>query len=133
MTNNNIKKPASFAALLRELWYFSIKQNCPACKKTPIFKKGFTLDVIEECPHCTYNMEGQDSADGPAVFLIFILGFTIIPLALWASTIFDIPLWGHAIFWTIVLTSMCAGLLRPIKACVIYLNYIYLNKDGDET
>jgi len=48
------------------------------------------------------DLSKEDSGDGLAVFIIFILGATVVPLALWAEARLEPPLWLHAIVWSVV-------------------------------
>ena len=57
----------------------------------------------------------MDSGDGPAVFLIFVLGFLVVPLAIWASNVVDLPLWLQGLFWGVVILGLTIGMLRPAK------------------
>lgn len=75
------------------------------------------------CSHCGLAFAKNDSADGPAVFLIFILGFLLVPLALLFETVFAPPLWLHAVLWGSIALAITIGLLRPIKALVIALQF----------
>lgn len=65
----------------------------------------------------------MDSGDGPAVFLIFILGFLVVPVAIWASNAVALPEWLQSAFWGIVILGLTVGMLRPAKALVLALNY----------
>lgn len=94
---------------------------CPRCGRGKLFK-GY-LDVAERCDVCGLDLSKVDSGDGPAVFLIFILGFLVVPVALWVSMTVDWPLWLHAIVWSIVVIGMTLGMLRPAKAIVVALQY----------
>jgi len=49
--------------------------TCPQCKSGKIFKPGLTMALKDHCDICGLDLSQNDSADGPAVFLIFILGF----------------------------------------------------------
>jgi len=105
--------------------------KCPKCKKGHIFKEGLTLELREHCPACNLDLSKNDSADGPAVFLIFILGFAIVPLALIADAFFEIPLWLHAIIWTTLILILTVGSLRPLKAYIIALQYKHRPRDWE--
>lgn len=65
----------------------------------------------------------MDSGDGPAVFLIFILGFSVVPVAIWVSNLVDLPDWLQSLFWGVVILGLTIGMLRPAKALVLALNY----------
>ncbi len=103
----------------------ALKCGCPKCGVGPIFPHKLTLDVKDTCPSCGLNIKKQDSGDGPAVFLIFILGFILTPLALWLASVADIPLWLHAIIWTFAAIIICIFAMQPLKAYVMGLNYKY--------
>lgn len=94
---------------------------CPRCGRGKLFH-GF-LTVNETCSVCGLNLARTDSGDGPAVFLIFILGFVVVPPALWISLRVDWPLWLHAIVWSVVILGLALGMLRPAKAYVVALQY----------
>lgn len=94
---------------------------CPRCGRGRLFK-GF-VDVAPRCEACGLDLSRCDTGDGPAVFLIFILGFLVTPVALWVAMSSDWPLWVHAILWSAVLLALTVGMLRPAKACVIALQY----------
>lgn len=99
--------------------------RCPKCNTGRIFPHRFTLSTIEQCPHCALDIANHDSGDGPAVFLIFILGFLLAPLALVVEYFTPIPLWGHAVLWTVAALGICLLTMQPLKSYVIALNYIH--------
>ena len=106
----------------------SLKCGCPECGEGPIFQHRYTLDVKDVCPFCGYDLKNADSGDGPAVFMIFILGFLMTPLALLVDAYMPMPLWAHSIVWTVVGLMICLLTMQPIKAYVIALNYKH--RDG---
>lgn len=97
--------------------------KCPNCKKGQLFTSSFSLSLNPQCQSCNLTLDQNDSADGPAVFLIFILGSLLVPLALWLNHIFTIPLWVHAILWTIITLTLTLGMLKPIKSYIIALQF----------
>ncbi len=101
----------------------SMKCGCPKCGTPNVFPHKLTLDVITECASCGLNVRNQDSGDGPAVFLTFILGFLLTPMALILDNMFVVPLWAHAIIWTFAAIGCCIIMMQPLKAYVMALNY----------
>lgn len=98
--------------------------KCPRCRTGDLFAPGFmNMSLRNHCANCGLNLSKNDSADGPAVFLIFILGALLVPLALWVDAIFSPPLWLHALIWSVVALSMTIGALRPLKAYIIALQF----------
>jgi uncharacterized protein (DUF983 family) len=78
---------------------------------------------MENCAVCGLPLRAMDSGDGPAVFLIFVLGFLVVPLAIWASSVLDLPFWLQGSFWGVVILALTVGMLRPAKALVLALTY----------
>jgi uncharacterized protein (DUF983 family) len=103
----------------------ALKCCCPRCGKGKLFK-GF-LSVSDQCECCGLALARGDSGDGPAVFLTFILGFTVVPVALWV----DWPLWLHTIIWTAVILGLTLGMLRPAKAYLMALQFRHRASEYD--
>ena len=95
--------------------------RCPRCGRGRLFS-GY-LTVADECEACGLHMADHDTGDGPAVFVIFILGAVVVPLALWVEAAFAPPLWLHAILWGIVVMGGTIALLRPLKGVMVALHY----------
>ena len=99
----------------------ALRQCCPRCGQGRLFDGYLTL--VKRCEVCGLELARADSGDGPAVFLIFILGFLVVPVALWVAMRVEWPLWIHALVWTAVILGLTLGMLRPAKACVVGLQY----------
>jgi uncharacterized protein (DUF983 family) len=84
--------------------------------------QGF-LKVVPACANCRLNLSEADSADGPAVFIIFIVGALVVPMALLTEAWFSPPIWVHAVLWGPVIIGASLALLRPAKAIMIALQY----------
>jgi uncharacterized protein (DUF983 family) len=107
----------------RDLLTLGWQCKCPRCKEGDLYKPGLTLGLRDTCAVCGLDLSKNDSADGPAVFLIFIFGFALVPLALILEFTLHPPLWVHAVLWGIVLIGLTIGMLRPIKAYIIALQF----------
>tara|TARA_B100002019_G_scaffold282321_1_gene287428 strand:- start:422 stop:796 length:375 start_codon:yes stop_codon:yes gene_type:complete len=104
----------------------ALYSRCPKCHVGDLFKPGWNMEVNETCPHCHIELaKHNDSADGPAVFLIFVLGFLLVPLALLLEVIASPPLWAHGVLWTIIALALTLGSLKPLKSYIIGLEYKY--------
>ncbi len=110
----------------------ALQCRCPKCNKGKLYQSLFDLRLRTHCGECALNLENNDSADGPAVFLTFVLGALIVPIALWVDACFNWPLWLHAIIWGIVILGFTVGLLKPIKAYVFMLQYKHRQDQWDE-
>ena len=112
----------------KEMLVIGWKGLCPQCRKESIFKPGLTLELKDKCT-CGLDLSKNDSADGPAVFIIFILGFALVPLALWLEYAVHPPLWVQAVLWSVVAVVLTVGMLRPLKAYIIALQYKHRPND----
>lgn len=102
--------------------------RCPSCGKGRLYK-GF-LSVGDQCNNCGLDYAEADTGDGPAVFIILIVGFLVVTGALIVEIMYQPPYWVHAVLWlpaTIILSLL---LLRPFKALLIALQYHHQAKEG---
>lgn len=81
------------------------------------------LAVKPRCPSCDLDYSKIDAGDGPAVFVILILGFIVVGLALWVELRFGPPLWLHMVLWTPLILGGSIAMLRPFKATLIALQF----------
>lgn len=105
----------------------AIGARCPRCGIGRLFK-GF-LTVVDDCEHCGLRLAENDSGDGPAVILIFILGFLAVPFVLWIEARWTPALWVHALAGGSLVLGLTAVLLRPIKAFMTAMQYRYRRSD----
>lgn len=81
------------------------------------------MDVQVVCPACGLDYAQVDSGDGPAVFVILILGAIVTALALWVEMRFEPPIWVHVVLWLPFILGGAILLLRPFKATLIALQF----------
>jgi uncharacterized protein (DUF983 family) len=97
--------------------------RCPRCGEGALFKPGLSLELGARCNRCGQSYAFADAGDGPAVFAILFLGVVMLGLALLVEFRFAPPLWLHVALWTPVTLGLAFGLLRPMKATLIALQY----------
>lgn len=102
--------------------------RCPRCGSGKLFK-GF-LDFADKCTHCDLDYEDFEKGDGPAVFIILIMGFIVVGLALVVEVKYEPPLWLHALLWGPMIIGGSIAMLRPMKGLMIAMQYIYNAGDG---
>ncbi len=103
--------------------------RCPRCGRGRLFK-GY-LDVVPRCEVCGLDLGMHDSGDGPAVFLIFILGALVVPLAIALEVMASPPMWVHIVIWPVVILGLALGMLRPAKALLVAIHYKNLRHEYD--
>lgn len=105
-----------------------LRCRCPRCGKGKLFA-GF-LTVAERCDRCGLDLRKADAGDGPAVFIIFIVGALVMPLAFWLESSLHPPMWIHMAIWPLFVIAMCLLLLRPAKAILIALQFRHRASDS---
>ena len=68
-----------------------VKGRCPRCGEGRLFE-GY-LGLRKNCSVCGLDYSFADSGDGPAVFVILIIGFIVVGLALWMEVSYEPPIW----------------------------------------
>lgn len=95
--------------------------RCPRCAKGPLYRQMFDLALREKCENCGLSYAFIDTGDGPAVFVIMVLGFIMLGAALILEFSVHPPIWVHALLWIPGTLILALGLLRPLKALLIAL------------
>lgn len=106
-----------------DLFLKAMACKCPRCGTGNLYRSTFDMNVNDRCSSCGLDFTKNDSADGPAVFLIFILGFLLVPVAIAFEFTFNPPLWVHAVLWSVVAVGMTLGMLKPLKSYIIALQF----------
>ena len=99
--------------------------RCPRCGQGAVFAGALTLDLRERCDRCRLSFKFVDTGDGPAVFAIMLLGFLMMGLALVVEFKLGPPLWVHVLLWAPITLLFAFGLLRPMKAVLIALQFTH--------
>ncbi len=102
--------------------------KCPRCGEGKLFA-GY-LRVAPTCEPCGLDLGFADSADGPAVFLMFIVGFVVVGGALWLEFSREPPFWVHLVLWPTLTALLSLALLRPLKGVMIALQYANRAEEG---
>ena len=98
-----------------------ISGSCPRCGQGRLFK-GY-LTIAKRCGVCGLNYAFEDSGDGPVVFVILLIGFLVVGLALWLEVSYNPPLWPHFILWVPMILILGLTALRMIKGLLIVFQF----------
>lgn len=101
---------------------------CPRCGQGRLFA-GF-LQLSDTCDHCGLDFEFADSGDGPAVFVILIVGFVIVAAALIVEVVYQPSYWVHAAIWLPLTLGLALGVLRPLKGMMVAQQYRTKAQEG---
>lgn len=102
--------------------------RCPRCGEGRLFA-GF-LALRKECTNCGLDYSFADSADGPAVFVMLLVGFLVVGLALWVEVTWNPPLWLHFMLWIPLTVVVSLWPLRMLKGVLVNLQYANQAREG---
>ncbi len=88
------------------------------------------LTIAKSCRNCGLSYDFADSGDGPAVFVIMIVGFIIVGLVLAVELAFQPPIWVHLVVWLPLTVILAGGVLRPLKGILIAMQYKHNAEEG---
>ena len=95
--------------------------RCPACGRGRLFK-GY-LAVRSPCEACGTDLSRHDNDDGPAAFLILVVGFVNVFGALIVEARYAPPAWVHFAIWVPLTLVSVLALLRSFKGVRVALQY----------
>ena len=98
-----------------------LRCRCPRCGQGALFD-GF-ISVKPKCSFCGLDFSFADAGEGPAVFVMLIIGFIVVGMALWLEVNYSPPLWVHFLLWLPLATVLSLSLLRSLKGLMIGMQY----------
>lgn len=113
-------EPAPLLVALRGL--------CPRCAAKTLYKglAGFA----PKCRACGLDFAGFNVGDGPAAFLILIVGGLITALAIALELSSEPPFWVHILLWLPLTAALVVGSLRLAKGLLLALEYRHRAHEG---
>lgn len=97
--------------------------RCPACGQGRLFRG--LLKVVPACAVCGADLSSHEPADGPAFFVMTVLGFVVAGGALWLELRYQPPYWLHAAVWLPLILAGSLALLRPVKGLMVGLHLFH--------
>lgn len=101
---------------------------CPRCGQGKLFDG--VLAVKPRCAACGLDYSFADSGDGPAVFVILIVGFIIIGSVLWLEVNYSPPIWLHILLFAPLTVALSLLALRWCKGILIAMQYRHNAREG---
>ena len=115
-----VKAPTPSQSALRGL--------CPRCGNKTLFAGLATFGV--GCRACGLDYSSFNVGDGPAAFMIFLVGGLITGLAIALELAAEPPFWVHILLWLPLTTLAVIFLLRFAKGMLLALEYRHRAREG---
>lgn len=106
----------------------ALQGRCPRCEVSPLFD-GW-VKFAPRCRACGLEFDRFNVGDGPAAFLILIIGALLVALALFLQLAVHPPFWVHIILWVPITTALVILCLRASKAALLILEYRHQAREG---
>ena len=101
--------------------------NCPRCGAHSLFD-GW-VRFASRCRSCGLDLSSFNVGDGPAAFLILIVGAIVVFAALVLDAAAEPPWWVHLV-WIPVAAALTVGGLRLAKAWLLAQEYRHRAREG---
>ena len=105
-----------------------LKGRCPRCGKGHMFQ-GF-LKIRPTCEVCGLDLAFADAGDGPAFFVMSIVGIIVVALALWVEFTYEPRIWVHLVMWFTLTAVLSLAMVRPLKGVMVALQYHHKAEEG---
>ncbi len=112
--------PETVTAALRGL--------CPRCGAAGLFRGA--VSFAPKCGTCALDYTQFNVGDGPAAFLIMIVGAIVTICAVSLQLSVEPPFWVHIILWVPLTAALVVGLLRLAKGALLVLEYRNRAREG---
>lgn len=110
-------------------WVAGLRQRCPQCGEGELYQ-GY-LKIRDRCRACGADFRAADSGDGPAVFVILVVGAIVAPLLIVLQVGLDLPDYLAAGITMAAAVVLCLVLLPLFKAVLFALQWTH--KAGEAT
>ena len=101
---------------------------CPRCGAPTLFAGAARF--AERCPGCGLDYRLFNVGDGPAAFLILLVGALVVGLAIWLQLAAEPPWWVHLLLWPPIGAALVLGGLRIAKGLLLVLEYRHAAQEG---
>ena len=106
----------------------ALRGLCPRCGAPTLFEG--LASFATRCRACGLDYSSFNVGDGPAAFLIFIVGGLVVLLAILVELKFNPPFWVHILLWLPLTVVLVVGLLRFAKGLLLIVEYRNRAREG---
>jgi uncharacterized protein (DUF983 family) len=103
------------------LWVAGLRLRCPQCGEGEVYQ-GY-LKFRDHCRACNADFKAADAGDGPAVFVILIVGAIVAPLLIILQFGLQLPGWLALTITMVAAVALCLALLPPFKSVLFALQW----------
>ena len=98
-----------------------LRLRCPQCGQGNVFQS--YLRIAPRCSVCGADFAAADAGDGPAVFVVLIVGAIVTPLLFILQFALHAPAWLALSVTLAATVALCLAFLPPFKATLFALQW----------
>jgi uncharacterized protein (DUF983 family) len=98
-----------------------LRLRCPQCGQGEVFQ-GY-LRFRDHCRACAADFRAADAGDGPAVFVILVVGALVAPLLIILQFGLHLPDWMALALTMAAAVALCLALLPPFKSVLFAMQW----------
>lgn len=98
-----------------------LRLRCPRCGQGRLFRS--YLKFADRCAACDADFALEDAGDGPAVFVMFLVGALVVPLAFILDFRFGLPGWATLSISALATIALSLVLLPRFKGALFALQW----------
>jgi uncharacterized protein (DUF983 family) len=106
----------------------ALRGLCPQCGAKTLFSA--VASFAPRCRACGLDYSSFNVGDGPAPFLIFLVGGLVVLLAILLELKAGPPFWVHILLWVPLTAVLVVGGLRFSKGLLLILEYRNRAREG---
>lgn len=106
----------------------ALRGLCPRCGARTLFAG--IIRFAPSCRACGLDLKAFNVGDGPAAFLIMIVGGLVVALAIVTELKLHPPFWLHILIWAPLTAVLVIGALRVAKGLLLALEYRNAAREG---
>jgi uncharacterized protein (DUF983 family) len=105
-----------------------VRLRCPQCGEGAVFA-GY-LNFRDACAACGADFKAADAGDGPAVFVILVVGAIAAAMLLVLQMGLHLPDWLALSMTLVAAIVLCLALLPPFKAILFALQWKHMAREA---
>jgi uncharacterized protein (DUF983 family) len=106
----------------------ALRGLCPRCGSRTLFAG--PVGFAQRCRACALDFSTFNVGDGPAAFLVLIVGAIVVGLAITLELSVHPPAWVHVLLWVPLTAILVVASLRVAKAALLALEYRHRAREG---
>jgi uncharacterized protein (DUF983 family) len=104
---------------------------CPRCGRGKLYDG--LLAFAPKCANCGLEFSKFNVGDGAVPFVMLFVGAVVVGTGFFVQRALNLPAWANALIWIPVILALSVGLLRVVKAGLLFQEFRHGAAEGRTT